>query len=76
MTNWPSLRGEQPPPMLIELINETSYNIWNDCTLQVADTLLLVYRAGEAISAHSSLLLDCLMAQGLPTTIHIAQVSL
>lgn len=41
---------------------------------QVADTILLVHKAGEDISEQGSFILDCLMAQGLPTTLHLVQV--
>lgn len=46
--------------------------------LQVADVLLLVHGAemegSDSGSCHGSLLLDCLMVQGLPTSLHLLQV--
>jgi len=41
---------------------------------QVADSLLLVHKLGEGLDQFHRGLLDCLMAQGLPTTCHLLQV--
>ena len=42
---------------------------------QVADTLLLVYSAGEEVEPSRQLCLDCCCAQGLPATCHTTLVS-
>ena len=43
--------------------------------LQIADTLLLVYGAGEKGGEREALALHCCYSQGLPATCHAIQVT-
>lgn len=65
----------------LTLVDSLTYTLFIVCVapsipmlLQVADSILLVHNAAEKLDLFGELCLDCITAQGLPSTVHAVQV--